>query len=105
MPYPSFPAGGVGARPLFFSTFDPSHMGQALNVFANPSDHAAGAASMYNTNQFDPPAGSVPSGWNPRFAMFGNSGMTARTSPILWAQRFGLSRAFLITYAGGEVPD
>ena len=103
--YPSFPAGGAAARPLFFSTFDPTFRLGAIAVMADDSLHKAGPAALYNLNAFDPPTGGTPAGWNPRFAMYGNAGMWARTSPILWAQRWGLSRAFLITYAGGQIPD
>jgi hypothetical protein len=103
--YPSFPQGGPSARAIFFTPFDPTYMLGAIAVMADDSLHSAGPAALYNTNTSDPPNGGTPAGWNPRFAMFGNSGNWSRTSPVVWGQRWGLSRGFLITYAGGQIPD
>jgi hypothetical protein len=101
MVYPAFPFGGVGARPVFFSTFDPAYMKQANDVLANNTLQTAGPAAIYNGSAAQP-----PSYWTPAYVMFGyNFGRFVKTGPFLWAQRWGLSRAFYVTYAGGMDPS
>ena len=100
MAYPYFPLGGAAMRPMFFTTFDPTFMGQANQVLANGSLHSAGPAAIYNGSLAQP-----PSYWTPSAALFNNAGNYTRTQPYLWAQRFGLSRAYYITYAGGATPS
>jgi hypothetical protein len=101
MVYPVFPTGGAGDRPMWFSTFDPRYMLGALNVLRdNSAAGAYGGGAIYNTNNADPPAL-----WKPSFPMFMNAGLTTRTSPVVWAHILGPKRAFLLTYAGGQIPD
>lgn len=101
MVYPLFPNGGGATRPLWFSTFDPTYMRGAVNVFCDETAGGAyGGGAIYNTNGADPPAF-----WNPRYAMTSNAGLHLVTSPVVWAQVLGPKRAVLVTYAGGQTPD
>jgi hypothetical protein len=102
MPYPNFPLGGAGARPMFFSTFDPGYMQGAIDVFTAPRSGAGGGA-MYNMA-----LGGVGGYPQEKFLVgegfFYNGGNRGRTFPTMWGAWKGPRPIMWTSYAGGQVP-
>jgi hypothetical protein len=94
MPYPQFPSGGVSDKPLWFSTFDPTFMAQAIGVFTA----SGGGGAIYN-----PFGGTPPGFWVPGFVMFENAGNIALAAPVVWGGWKGPRPVMWLTDAGGWV--